>query len=402
MYLQTLFIALREIRRNAMRSFLTILGIIIGVSAVIIMSTIGNGATAKVTADIARLGSNMLSIRPGQMRGPGGASAEAKPLEMADVTAIEREVGNLEAVAPTATKGVTVIYGNMNWSTSVIGTTNRYLAVRDWEIAEGRPFSESETRSGKMVCLIGQTVRRELFGGQSPVGEQVRIGRQSCRVAGLLQSKGQSSFGTDQDDIVLIPLQAFQSKISGNRDISRIYLSVNEGASTEQAQEEIRLLLRERRRVGPKESDDFSVFDMKEISDTMTGTTEVLTTLLSAVAAVSLLVGGIGIMNIMLVSVTERTREIGVRLAIGAREREVLLQFLVEAVVLSTLGGITGILFGVSSSFGITNLLRIPYVLDPLMIIIAFIFSTAIGIIFGFFPARKAAHLNPIDALRHE
>jgi putative ABC transport system permease protein len=402
MYLQTLFIALSEIRRNAMRSFLTVLGIIIGVSAVIIMSTIGQGATAKVTADIAKLGSNMLSIRPGQMRGPGGASSEARPLEMADVEAIEREIANLEAVAPTSTKGVTVVYGNINWSTSVIGTTNQYLAVRDWTLSEGRAFSDGEMRAGKMVCIIGETVRKELFGGQSPVGEKIRIGRQSCRVAGVLGAKGLSSFGSDQDDTILIPLEAFQRKIGGSRDISRIYLSVNEGASTEKAQEDISRLLRERRKIRPKEGDDFSVFDMKEVSDTMTGTTEVLTTLLSAVAAVSLLVGGIGIMNIMLVSVTERTREIGIRLAIGAREYEVLLQFLVEAVVLSTLGGITGIILGVSSSFGLTRLLNVPYVLDPLMILIAFIFATAIGIIFGFFPARKAARLNPIDALRHE
>jgi len=402
MYLQTLLIALIEIRRNAMRSFLTILGIIIGVAAVIIMSTIGGGATAKVTADIAKLGSNMLSIRPGQMRGPGGASAEAKPLEMADIEAIERDVKNLEAVAPTSSKGMTIVYGNINWSTSVIGTTNKYLDVRDWEILMGRAFTDSELRTGKMACIIGETVRKELFGGQDPVGENVRLGRQSCKVVGILKSKGQSSFGTDQDDTVLIPLQAFQRRISGNRDIARIYLSVNEGASTETAREDISALLRERRRIGPKEGDDFSVFDMKEVSDTMAGTTEVLTTLLSAVAAVSLLVGGIGIMNIMLVSVTERTREIGVRLAIGAREREVLLQFLVEAVVLSTLGGIMGILFGVSSSFGLTKIFRIPYVLDPFMIVVAFIFSTAIGVLFGFFPARKAARLNPIDALRHE
>ena len=402
MYLQTLIIALIEIRRNAMRSFLTILGIIIGVSAVIVMSTIGGGATAKVTADIAKLGSNMLSIRPGQMRGPGGASAEAKPLDMADVEAIERDVKNLEAVAPTSSKGMTVVYGNINWTTSVIGTTNQYLDVRDWEIKDGRAFTESELRSGKMACIIGETVRKELFGGQDPVGEKIRLGRQACKIVGLLASKGQSSFGTDQDDIIIIPLNAFQRRISGNRDIPRIYLSVNKGASTETAREDITALLRERRKIGPKEGDDFSVFDMKEVSDTMAGTTQVLTTLLSAVAAVSLLVGGIGIMNIMLVSVTERTREIGVRLAIGAREREVLLQFLVEAVALSTLGGIMGILFGISSSFGLTKLLRIPFVLDPVMILIAFIFSTAIGVIFGFFPARKAARLNPIDALRHE
>jgi len=244
-----------------MRSFLTILGIIIGVAAVIIMSTIGGGATAKVTADIAKLGSNMLSIRPGQMRGPGGASAEANPLEMADVEAIERDVKNLEAVAPTSSKGMTVVYGNINWSTSVIGTTNKYLDVRDWEIMLGRAFTDSELRTGKMACIIGETVRKELFGGQDPVGENVRLSRQSCKVVGVLKSKGQSSFGTDQDDTVMIPLQAFQRRISGNRDIARIYLSVIKGASTDTAREDISALLRERRRIGPKEGDDFSVFE---------------------------------------------------------------------------------------------------------------------------------------------
>jgi putative ABC transport system permease protein len=408
MYLQTLLIALIEIRRNAMRSFLTILGIIIGVSAVIIMSTIGGGATAKVTADIAKLGSNMLSIRPGQMRGPGGASAEAKPLEMADVEAIERDVKNLEAVAPTSSKGMTIVFGNINWSTSVIGTTNKYLDVRDWEIMQGRAFTDSELRSGKMACIIGATVRKELFGGQDPVGENIRLGRQSCKVVGVLQSKGQSSFGTDQDDTVLIPLNAFQRRISGNRYIARIYLSVNKGASTETAREDITELLRERRKIGPKEGDDFSVFDMKEVSDTMAGTTQVLTTLLSAVAAVSLLVGGIGIMNIMLVSVTERTREIGIRKAVGARKRDVLFQFLIESITLSIVGGIVGIMLGflvgaVGNHFLKKLWEHLPNIYVPVWaVMLSFGFAAAVGVLFGTYPAMKAAKQDPIEALRYE
>jgi putative ABC transport system permease protein len=402
MYLETLLIALREIRRNALRSFLTVLGIIIGVGSVIVMSTIGSGATAKVTADIAKLGTNMLSIRPGQRHGPGGASAEAKQFDMADVEAIRNNILNLEAVAPSSSQGMTAVFGNENWATNVMGTTNDYLAVRDWNLAEGREFLESEERAGQMVCIIGETVRKNLFGKQEPVGTHIRLNKLSCEVVGLLQSKGVSGFGSDQDDIVLVPIRAFQRRIAGNQDIRRIYLSVNDGASTDKAQKDVSLLLRERRRVKPSDEDDFSIFDMKEISDTMAGTTQVLTALLSAVAAVSLLVGGIGIMNIMLVSVTERTREIGTRLAIGAREYEVLLQFLVEAVVLSSLGGVMGIFFAIVASFGLTRLLGVPYVLDPSMILLAFLFSIAVGVAFGFLPARKAARLNPIEALRHE
>jgi putative ABC transport system permease protein len=401
MYLQTLLISVAEIRRNAMRSFLTVLGIIIGVAAVIVMSTLGEGATAKVTADIAKLGSNMLVVRPGQHRGPG-SSEGAEPFTLEDADAIRRSVAGLEGVAPSASKGTTVVSGNENWATTVLGTTNEYLAVRDWAIAEGRAFSMPELHAGRFVCIIGQTVRREVFGSQSPVGRQVRLGRQPCEVVGLLEAKGTSGFGADQDDIVIVPLAAFQQRIAGNRDVSRIYLSATDASATERALTDVTTLMKERRRIGPAEADDFSVTDMKEITSAMTGATEVMTTLLSSVAAVSLLVGGIGIMNIMLVSVTERTREIGIRLAIGAREHEVLLQFLMEAVVLSTLGGLVGIVLAVFGSMGLTSALGLPYVLSPGMVALAFVFSAAVGVIFGFLPARKAARLNPIEALRHE
>ncbi|MBI4825153.1 MAG: ABC transporter permease [Nitrospirae bacterium] len=404
MIFNTILLALREIRRNVLRSSLTILGIVIGVAAVITMVTLGSGATQQVTADITKLGSNMLQVRPGQgFHGPGGgASATASMLGLDDAAAISREVSGLAAVAPFASKSIQAIYGSENWSTSVTGTSNEYLDVRNWPLLEGREFTDGELRAGKSVCIIGTTVRDKLFGGISPVGNTIRLGKLSCQVIGVLVSKGQSSFGSDQDDFVLVPIHMFQRRIAGNTDISTILVSAQDGISTEKVQRDIELLMRERRRILPGKEDDFNVRDMKEIVSTLTGTTRVLTALLSAVAAVSLLVGGIGIMNIMLVSVTERTREIGIRLAIGAMEREVLMQFLIEAVVLSSLGGIVGILLGLSASAAGASLLSVPLVLNPWVVLIAFTFSAAVGVIFGYFPAQKAARLDPIDALRHE
>ena len=396
-----LLLALREIRRNVMRSSLTILGIVIGVAAVIIMVTIGNGATARVTEEIASLGSNLLILRPGQRLGPGQRSAAA-PFDLEDVEAIAREIGGVSAVAPSSVEPATAIYGNLNWNTTVTGTDNHYLTVRNHVIASGREFSENELRAGRAICIIGETVRKELFGSQDPLGGKIRLGKLSCEVIGVLASKGQSMGGSDQDDTVLVPLRTLWRRIAGNQEISHIHISAREGVTTEKVQRDIELLMRERRRVSAGEEDDFSVLDMKEISEALTGSTEVLTSLLGTVAAVSLLVGGIGIMNIMLVSVTERTREIGVRLAIGALEREVLMQFLVEAVVLSSLGGVLGIVLALAASSVLTDVMRVPYVFDPWIIVIAVIFSAGIGVIFGYFPARKAAQLNPIDALRHE
>jgi putative ABC transport system permease protein len=395
-------LALREIRRNVLRSFLTVLGIVIGVAAVIIMVTIGGGATAKVTQDIEDLGTNLLMIRPGQRRGPGGRSEAATPFDIKDVTAIAGEIKSLAAVAPVASKGATAIFSNTNWSTLVTGSTNSYLAVRNWELASGRQFTAGEIKSGKAVCIIGDTVIKELFGGQNPLGNTIRLEKFSCRIIGVLSQKGQSGFGSDRDDFVLIPLRTFQRRLSGNQDIGMIQVSVKKGGATEKAQADIARLLRERRRIAPGKENNFLVFDMKEISETLSTTTRVLTTLLGAVAAVSLLVGGIGIMNIMLVSVTERTREIGTRLAIGALEREVLMQFLVEAVVLSSFGGFFGILLAIVSSVGLCRLLQVPFIFNPGIVLLAFFFSAAVGVIFGYFPARKAASLDPIDALRYE
>ena len=396
-----LSLAMREIRRNIMRSFLTILGIVIGVAAVIIMVTIGGGATVQVTEQISSLGSNLLMVSPGQRLGMGQRSAAAA-FEMDDVQAIAREINSIAAVAPSSYQGATVVFGNENWSTNITGTTNQYFKVGNWTFNSGRSFTESEQRAGKAVCILGQSVRKELFGGQDPLGQKIRLAKFSCQVIGLLDAKGQSTMGTDQDDLVILPLRTFQRRIAGNQDIRLLKISVKEGASTQKAEQDITRLLRERRHISANEEDNFSVMDMKEISNMLSGTTRVLTMLLGAVAAVSLLVGGIGIMNIMLVSVTERTREIGIRLAIGAMEREVLMQFLVEAVVLSSLGGIIGIVLALVGSVVLADLMQVPFVFNVNIVVVAFIFSAAVGVIFGYLPARKAARLDPIDALRHE
>ncbi len=398
-----ILLALRAIRRNAMRSSLTVLGIVIGVAAVITMVTLGNGATAKVTADISSLGSNLLQVSPGQgMHGPGGTRGEAVPFKLEDAQAIARDINGVAGVAPLVSQATQAIYGNTNWSTVVYGSDNAYLQVRDWSLLDGRAFSDGEVRAGQAVCLLGTTVRRELFGGQNPLGSTIRLKQLSCKVIGLLASKGLSTFGSDQDDFVLMPIRAVQRRIAGNNDVSSIQVSARDSASTEKTQADIERLMRERRHIAPGGDDDFNVMNMQELVSTLTGTTKILTALLGAVAAVSLLVGGIGIMNIMLVSVTEHTREIGIRLAIGALEREVLTQFLVEAVVLSSLGGLLGIALGLAAAGAGALILSVPFVLNPGIVALAFLFAAAVGVVFGYFPARQAARLDPIEALRHE
>jgi putative ABC transport system permease protein len=401
MVYETVKLALQAILRNALRSFLTVLGIVIGVGAVIAMVTIGNGTTAKVAAELARLGSNLLSVRPGQF-GPGRASAEAKPFNVRDIEALRAQLRGVRTVAPTSQKATTIVYGSENRSTPVTGTDNGYFLTHNWQLTAGRRFLEGEVRSGRAACVIGETVRDKLFGKEEPVGRNIRVNKISCEIIGLLAPKGQSNFGTDQDDIVIVPLRMFQRRIGGNTDVSTIWVQAEEGTDTAKVQADIERLLRERRTIMRGKEDDFSVRDMKQIAETQTATTTVLTGLLATVASVSLLVGGIGIMNIMLVSVTERTREIGIRLAIGALEAQVLMQFLVEAMVLSLLGGLIGIALGLGLAAVATRALDVPFVLDATIVLISFVFSALVGVVFGYFPARRAARLDPIEALRHE
>lgn len=400
MFFETAKLAWRAIRRNLMRSFLTVLGVVIGVAAVIAMVTIGNGTTAQVQSELSRLGTNTLFVRPGQW-GPGRASSEAKHFNDRDILAIANQISGLRAVAPVNRGTATVIAGGANRSTSIIGTNNDYLVAQDWSLASGRDFLPAEER-GQAACIIGQTVREELFGAADPIGLTIRVSNISCPVVGLLEAKGQSGMGNDQDDTIIMPLKLHQRRIGGTTTISSIVLSAQDGFSTAKVQSDVESLLRERRRIAIGKNDDFSVSDMSQMAAAMTGTTTLLTGLLGAVAAVSLLVGGIGIMNIMLVSVTERTREIGIRLAIGALERQVLTQFLVEAVMLSVFGGVSGILVGLSLAYLAVGMLGVPFVTSPAIIFVAFAFSALIGVVFGYFPARRAAQLNPIEALRHE
>lgn len=402
MWWNTFLLSLREIRRNVLRSFLTVLGIVIGVAAVITMVTLGNGATRAVSDQISSLGSNLLMIRPGQRLGPVSDAAGAGPFKEADAQAIAAQVAGIRAVAPAQTAGVTAVHGARNWGTRVTGSTNAYFETNNWTLDSGRIFTEAEERAGASVCLVGATIRRELFGLEDPLGAQLRVKSFSCEVIGLLAGKGQAAMGQDQDDTIVLPLHTVQRRLTGNQNVGTLLVSVQDGVETAAVTRAIRELLRERRKLSEADEDNFNIMDTRQIADTLSGTTRVMTMLLGAVAAVSLLVGGIGIMNIMLVSVTERTREIGVRLAIGALEREVLLQFLIEAVVLACVGGLVGVVLAAAASWLLAGLMAVPFLFDPRINLLSFGFSAAIGVVFGYFPARRAARLDPIEALRHE
>ena len=402
MILEAFRLALRSIVRNKLRSFLTILGIVIGVAAVIAMVTVGQGSSRQVSASVESLGSDVVILRPGRrVFGPPGAGGRARPFTLRDAEAVAQlpEVG---ALAPIATSTQTVVMGNANAPTQITGTTSAWVTVGNWSLALGRGFNAGEDRAGVAVCILGQTVRATLFGAADPVGQTVRIKSVACQVIGVLAPKGAGSFGQDQDDVVLMPIRLLQRRLAGDSDVSSMQISLARGVPVAEGVDAIEALMRERRGISYDEDDDFSVTDMKEVASMLTSINSVLAWLLSSVAAVSLLVGGIGIMNIMLVSVTERTREIGIRLAVGASARQVLTQFLVESVALSLLGGVVGIAVGLGMAWGASRFMAIPFAPDPLIVALAFGFSAVVGVVFGFFPARRAARLDPIEALRHQ
>ena len=403
MLINAFLIAIKEIRRNILRSILTILGIVIGVASVIAMVMIGDGTTENVKKNIQKLGTNMLTVRVGQeRRGPPRSDNTARYFKDDDLESLRYEIENISGVATEDDTNINAIYGNKSHATEIVGTNNDFFLIKNWELESGRLFDEDELESGKTVCILGATVVKQIFEDINPIGEKLRLKSFSCTVIGVLKGKGAAAFGRDQDEIIVAPLRMYQRKIKGNKDIRTIIVSINESKNIKKAKTDISALMRERRAIGIDEEDNFNIRDMEDLLSTMTSTTKTLTYLLGSIAAISLLVGGIGIMNIMLVSVTERTREIGTRLAIGAMEKEVLLQFLVEAIVLSTLGGIIGILLGLSIGYTSVNIMQLPFIINQQIIVIAFVFSTLIGVIFGYFPARKAARLNPIDALRYE
>jgi putative ABC transport system permease protein len=402
MIFNALLIAIREIRRNLTRSFLTVVGIVIGVAAVVTMVTLGRGATVSVKEQISKIGSNLLILRPGQ----GWGSWGAPQFTLADVNAIRDQTPGIAGIAPFVRTNVTAVYQENDRATDVQGTTANYFGIANWNITLGRFFTDDEVKDAAPVCVIGETIREELFGeGVDPIGCKIRAKSISFEVVGVTAAKGQGGFGDDLDDNIITPYTTVQRRLTGRgkgQNINQIMISGIDGYPGANIVADVSSLMRERRGIRPNEDDNFNVFDSQQLADVISSSTKVMTSLLGAVAGVSLLVGGIGIMNIMLVSVTERTREIGIRLAIGARAREVLLQFLVEAVTLSCVGGISGIILAYGLCVMLVKVVGAPFVFDLRINIIAFVFSAAIGIVFGFMPARRAARLDPIEALRHE
>jgi len=397
-------IAVREIARNLTRAFLTVLGVFIGVAAIITMVTLGQGATLAVKAQISNLGSNLMLLRPGAGFGFRPAAAGVPNFSEQDAEFIGEQIAGVAAIAPVRSAALSTIYRDTARTTPVVGTTPVYFEINKWTLADGRFFTSADLRSGGAVCVIGETVRRELFAGANPVGAKIRVGRASCEIIGLLKGKGQAGMG-DQDDTIVVPLSTLQRRLVGKasaHDITQIVISGREGFAGDAVIADITLLMRQRRNLQGNQDNNFSVFDTRQIAEALGSTTQLMTTLLAAVAGVSLLVGGIGIMNIMLVSVTERTREIGIRLAIGATAGEVLLQFLVEAVTLSCIGGLIGVLLALGLCVGLAQLIHVPFNFNLQINGVAFLFSAVVGILFGYAPARRAARLNPIDALRHE
>jgi putative ABC transport system permease protein len=397
-------IALRALARNKMRTILTMLGIIIGVGAVICTVAIGEGASAQVQQQIQALGTNMLVVFSGSVNAGGVhmGSQATKTLTAEDAHAILRNVPNIVAVSPVVFSAVQVVAGNQNWFTRVQGASPDLIQIRNWPVVAGSPFTQRDVDVAANVCLIGNTVAQQLFGDQDPVGQTIRVKNLPFRILGLLETKGQSAVGQDQDDILIMPYTTVQKKIVGITWVQTIFISTSSQQAMRPAQDAIAALLRQRHHLRPGEDDDFMIRSPNEFAQAAAASSLVMTILLGAIASISLLVGGIGIMNIMLVSVTERTREIGVRMAVGATEEDVQRQFLSEAVVLSSIGGLAGILLGVVASALISHLLHWSTFVSPLSVLVAALFSAAVGIFFGYYPARKAARLDPIEALRYE
>ena len=402
MFGTTFILAIRSILRHKLRSILTALGIIIGVAAVVTMVTLGKATTAAVQQQISALGTNILQIRPGQGFGRGGGGPRPPDFKPADVTAIRDQVAGVTAVAPQAQTTATVIYNGANWSTTVNGTTNAYFEVSPWPLIEGRSWTRAEEQAGKAVCLIGTTIQTNLFRGGAATGVRIRVNGISCDVIGVLKTKGQAGFGGDQDDVIIMPIKQVQRRFTGSTDIRLMLVGTDPAYDSAQIQSSITDLLRERRQITGGKQDDFNIFDTAQISATLTGTTTLLTQIVAAVAGISLVVGGIGIMNIMLVSVTERTCEIGIRMAVGAHGWDILLQFLIEAITLSSIGGLVGIGLGFGAAKIISYSFGWPTMVPPIYVIASFLFSAAVGVFFGLYPAKKAAALDPIDALRYE
>lgn len=403
----TFRISFRALRVNKMRSALTMLGIIIGVGAVIAMLAVGTGASRKIAEQISSMGSNLLMILPGSTTAGGvrmGAGTQPT-LTLMDAEAIQKESSAVAEAAPVLNGVAQVVYRHQNWSTGVVGTTPNMLEVRDWPLASGRAFTQQDVKSATKVCLMGQTVVDNLFGGMDPLGQIVRIKKIPFTVIGVLATKGQSAQGQDQDDTIYVPVTTAQKKLFGTSFPGMVRIIMVKAKSTEDlpsAEKQINELLRQRHHIGPKQDNDFTVRNLTQIMQTAEQSSKVMTLLLGAIASVSLLVGGIGIMNIMLVSVTERTREIGIRMAVGAKTWDIRLQFIIEALTLSLIGGVAGIIMGVSGSKILSSLAGWPTVVSPLSVVLAFGFSGLVGIFFGFYPAYKASNLNPIDALRFE
>ena len=402
-------IAVRALRVNKLRSALTMLGIVIGVGAVITMVAVGAGAQARVAEQIQSLGSNMIIVLSGSILSGGARMGSGSQLTITedDAWAIQREIPAVAAAAPTSRGGAQVVYGNLNWATGIQGVTLEFFTAREWDVADGRLFSQEEVEGAGKVALVGLTVASNLFGDSDPLGQVIRIKNVPFTVIGTLERKGQTTFGQDQDDTVLIPLSTAKKKVLGAsqanaRSVGSIAVKVREARAMPEAELEIRGLLRQRHRLQAFQDDDFNIRNLTEVLQSQEASSRVLTLLLAAIASVSLLVGGIGIMNIMLVSVTERTREIGLRMAVGARGRDILLQFLVEAVTLSLIGGAIGIAMGLAGSYSIAYFAQWRTLVSTEAVFVAFAFAAAVGVFFGFYPARKAAALNPIDALRYE